>query len=81
MKPTTYQGVKLSVDYERVYDERNNLYRINFLDHNLSISHTGVSEHDALSSVLSKVQGIARTMAKAQAAEAAQWRNSKTPRK
>lgn len=81
MKPTMYQGVKISVDYEGIYDERNNLYRINFSDYDLGIDHIGVSEHDALSSVLSKVQGIASTMAKAQAAEAAQWKNSKTPRK
>ena len=81
MKPTTYQGVKISVDYEGIYDERNNLYRINFPGYDLGIEHIGVSEHDALSAVLSKIHSIASTMAKAQAEEAAQWRNSKTPRK
>ena len=81
MKPTTYQGVKISVDYEGVYDDRHNLYRINFIEYDLAVDRIGLSEQDALSAVLNNIMNIAQTMARAQAAEAAQWKNSKTPRK
>lgn len=76
MKPTTYQGVKISVDYEGVYDDRHNLYRINFIEHDLAVDHIGLSEQDALSAVLNSIMNIAQTMARAQASEAAQWKCS-----
>lgn len=81
MKPTTYQGVKISVDYEGVYDDRHNLYRINFIDRGLTVDHIGLSEQDALSSVLNNIMNIAQAMARAQAAEASQWKCSKPKKK
>lgn len=81
MQPTTYQGVKISVDYEGVYDDRHNLYRINFIDHGLTVNRIGLSEQDALSSVLNNIMNIAQSMARAQAAEASQWKCSKPKKK